>query len=130
MKIISSLRSALLVSSLAVAFGSAVQAADLGATVARQLNTQGEVAVHAAGPYVEVGSYRIWVSSHLGRPAVVLQDGTWLYRDFSVSDSQVGGTLAVSFSNDGRVAAMKLLSGVRVAELTSHKAQTGLIAAR
>jgi len=128
MKIISSLRALLLLSSLA-AVTSAVQASDLSASVASRLASQGEIPVRQAGPYIEVGSYRIWVESHLGRPASVLPDGTWLYRNYQVDDSQVGGTLAVSFHN-GKVATLMLLSNARVAELKSHQPQTSLIASR
>jgi hypothetical protein len=128
MKNISSLRTVFLLSLIAAA-GSAVQAADLDAKLTAQLGAQGEIAVREAGPYVHVGSYRIWVSSHLGRPASVLPDGTWLYRNFQVEASVVGGTLAVSFHN-GRVVNLRLLTNARVAELTSHRPQTSLIASR
>lgn len=129
MKIISSLRSFLLLSILATAAGSAVQAADPNVTIAQQLDLRGEIPVREAGPYVQVGSYRIWVSSHLGRPAVVLPDGTWLYRGFQVDATEVRGTLAVSFQ-DGRVVALKLLSSARVAALTSPKSVSHSIASR
>ena len=112
------------------ASSTAVRASDLDRPVSRELAATGEVAVANAGPYVEVGSYRIWVSSHLGRPSAVLADGTWLYSNYSVNDTAVSGTLAVSFSG-GRVAAMKLLSPARVAMLrTAPKAGSTLIAAK
>ena len=129
MKNISSLRTLLLLSSIAAALSPAVQAADLSPSTIGQFAAHGEIAVREAGPYVEVGSYRIWVSSHLGRPASVLPDGTWLYRNFRIDGSQAGGTLAVSFQG-GRVATLKLLSDARVAELTSHQPQTSLVAMR
>jgi hypothetical protein len=129
MKNVSSLRTLLLLSSLTAALSPAVRAADLSPSLVGQLATQGEIAVSEAGPYVEVGSYRIWVTSHLGRPASVLPDGTWLYRNFQVDDSEVSGTLAVSFRG-GRVAALKLVSDARVAELTSHKPQASMVASR
>jgi len=129
MKTISTLRSLLLLSILAPAAVSAVQAADSDVKLTRQLDLQGEIPVREAGPYVQVGSYRIWVSSHLGRPAVILPDGTWLYRGYQVDDSEVRGTLAVSFQN-GQVSSLKLLSSARVAALMSAKPKSGSIASR
>jgi len=129
-----SLRSFLTTAALAaVVFATsstAVRASDLDRPISRELAATGEVAVANAGPYVEVGSYRIWVSSHLGRPSAVLTDGTWLYSNYSVNDTAVAGTLAVTFTG-GRVAAMKLLSPTRVAILRSApKAGNTLVAAK
>jgi len=129
-----SLKSLLTTAALAAvvlaASSTTVRASDLDRPISRQLAATGEVAVANAGPYVEVGSYRIWVSSHLGRPSAVLADGTWLYSDFSVGDTTVSGTLAVTFTG-GRVATMKLLSPARVAMLRSApKAGNTLVAAK
>jgi hypothetical protein len=47
---------------------------------------------------IEVGSGKESVSYHLGKPSVILRDGTWLYRDFTVDGSVAKGTLVVAFN--------------------------------
>jgi hypothetical protein len=86
------------------------------AQVAQTLAATGQVAVANVSDIIHAGSYRIWVSSHLGRPNHVLSDGTWLYDHRNVENSAVGGTLAISFEN-GRVSAMRLLSSATVTAL-------------
>jgi hypothetical protein len=76
---------------------------------AQLLATSGRVPVKAAGPYVEVGSYRIHVSAHLGRPNAVLADGTWMYHNFTADESAASGTLMVRFDH-GRVSELALIS--------------------
>jgi len=88
----------------------------------------GSIAVKAAGPYVQVGSYRIWVSSHLGKPSIVLADGTWLYNNFTADSNGATGTLLVRFSN-GRVSQMKLVSPAIVAALRSAPKASGALVA-
>ena len=77
--------------------------------ISQALAVTGQVAVANVGDYVQAGSYRIWVSSHLGRPDHVLSDGTWIYDSRHVENSAVGGSVAISFEN-GRVSTIKLLS--------------------
>src|ERR1700722_14588697 len=79
------------------------------AQVAQTLAVTGQIPVANVGDYIHAGSFRIWVSSHLGRPSHVLPGGTWLYDNYRVENSAVGGTLAVSFEN-GKVSGMRLLS--------------------
>lgn len=95
------------------------------------LAKQGAISIKAAGPYVEVGSFRIWVDEKLGRPAVALSDGTWLYRNFEIKDSEARGTLVVRFT-EGRVSSLSLVTReVEMAMLTPKTAPEGtLIASR
>ena len=88
----------------------------------------GSVAVKAAGPYVQVGSYRIWVSSHLGKPSIVLADGSWLYNNFTSDSNGATGSLLVRFSN-GQVSQMKLVSPAIVAALRSAPKASGAMVA-
>jgi hypothetical protein len=83
---------------------------------ARLLASAGSVPVKAAGPYVEIGTYRVQVSVKLGKPNFVLPDGTCLYQSFSVPDSDARGTLVVRFTN-GRVSGLSLASPATVAAL-------------
>jgi hypothetical protein len=79
--------------------------------------------------YVQAGSYRIWVTTHLGRPTHVLPDGVWLYENRRIDNLDVTGTLAITFK-DGQVTSMRLLThAATVALLQPHAAKT-LVAAR
>ena len=92
----------------------------------------GFVHVTEAGPYVELGSYRIQVWTMLGRPYKQLADGSYLYRGFSVDERAASGTLVVRFS-DGRVSDLLLVSrAVETAMLTTPASakSTMLIASR
>jgi hypothetical protein len=73
------------------------------------LALRGSVPVKAAGPYVEVGTYQIQVAAKLGQPTSRLADGTWLYRNYTVVDSDATGTLVVRFQR-GRVSALTLVT--------------------
>lgn len=73
------------------------------------LALRGTVPVAAAGPYVEVGTFQIQVILKLGQPTAKLADGTWLYRGFSVENSNAAGTLVVHF-NKGRVSGLNLVT--------------------
>jgi hypothetical protein len=100
------------------------------AQVAQTLAVTGQIPVANAGDYIHAGSFRIWVSSHLGRPSHVLPGGTWLYDNWHVENSAVGGTLAVSFEN-GKVSGMRLLSPASVtALLHAAKAASEMVASR
>jgi hypothetical protein len=84
----------------------------------------GQIAVKNAGPYVEIGTYRIQVAVKLGQPAVKLPDGTWLYADISVDHSDAAGTLVVKF-HEGRVSQLLLVTPtVATAMVTRSKAET------
>jgi hypothetical protein len=76
----------------------------------------GYVAVSAVGQHVEIGTFRVQVAAKLGRPDVVLADGTWIYHRHRIVDSTASGSLVVQF-NDGRVSALTLMSAERVAGL-------------
>jgi hypothetical protein len=91
------------------------------AATAQALAVNGQIAVANVGDSVQTGSYRIWVSSCLGRPDHVLPDGTWLYNDRQVENTAVSGTLAISFEH-GRVSSMRLLSAAMAVALL-HPAQ-------
>jgi len=69
----------------------------------------GTIPVDAAGPYVEIGTFRIQVMTKLGPPSAKLPDGTWLYRGLDVENSDAHGTLVVRFVN-GRVSSMSLVA--------------------
>ena len=99
------------------------QAAGNGAAdpVALAMNATGSLAVKGAGPYVEIGSFRIWVSSHLGKPRHILADGSWVYQGFAVDNSDIHGALLVSFKQ-GRVSDLRLVSpAVLTAMLSAPK---------
>ena len=98
---------------------------------AQLLSQHGTVNLKAAGPYVEVGSFRIWVDAKLGKPSVRMPDGTWLYRNFEVKDSEARGTLVVRFT-EGRVSSLALVTrAVETAMLAPKASPEGtLIASR
>jgi hypothetical protein len=74
-----------------------------------RLATSGAVLVKTAGSYVEKGTFRIQVSTKLGRPTTILPDGTWLYENRAVQESNARGTLVVRF-NQGRVSELALVT--------------------
>jgi hypothetical protein len=121
---------AALAASASLASANPASADSSDAQMTRTLAVAGQIAVANVGDYVETGSFRVWVSSHLGRPDHVLPDGTWLYENRQVQGSAVGGTLAISFAN-GRVNAMRLLSpATETALLRPAKPVSNLMAAR
>ena len=98
--------------------------------VAVTLQSTGWLPVKAAGPYVQLGSYRIWVSSHLGKPAKVLPDGTWVYQGFKPEDSDAEGALLVSFKQ-GQVSDLRLVTpAVLTALLTRAHPPVGTLIAQ
>ncbi len=92
---------------------------------ARWLAANGSVPVKAAGPYVERGTFRIQVSTKLGRPDLVLSDGTWLYFNRSVAGSSAQGTLVVRFEKN-RVSDLAVATPAVVAALRAGPAKTPL----
>lgn len=109
----------------------AVASANDSATADRAeslLAGRGSIPVEAAGPYVEVGTYRIQVAVKLGRPAARLPDGTWLYENFVADGSNARGTLVVRFAQ-GRVSALTLATPAVVAALRSAP-QSGVLVAQ
>ncbi|MBL9207158.1 MAG: hypothetical protein JNN01_18865 [Opitutaceae bacterium] len=109
--------------SLALALGSTAQASRLPASdptdhPARLLANHGIIPVASAGPYIERGSARILVTAKLGRPSERLQDGTWLYKGYRVTDSDAAGTLVIHFL-DGRVTSLGLATPERAAALAA-----------
>jgi hypothetical protein len=78
-------------------------------SAADRLATTGAVPVKAAGNYVEPGTFRIQVSTKLGRPSRVLADGTWLYENRTLEGTDARGTLVVRF-NRGRVSELALVT--------------------
>lgn len=106
---------ALALASFAAAPGAAASpAADRAAHL---LATQGSIAVQAAGPYVECGSFRVHVAAHLGRPDATLPDGTWIYHQRAIAGSDATGSLIVRFDARGRVQALSLGTPAHVAAL-------------
>lgn len=83
---------------------------------AQLLSTTGRLPVHAAGPYVEVGTYQVQVAVKLGRASTVLPDGTWLYENFVSKNSAAKGTLVVHFVK-GQVSQLYLAAPAIVAAL-------------
>ena len=107
--LVSALRLSALAATLLVlpALASATdQPADPAATL---LMVSGSVPVKNAGPFVEVGTYRIQVSVKLGQPSARLADGTWLYASHRIDDGDATGTLVVRF-NRGRVSDLALVT--------------------
>jgi hypothetical protein len=78
-------------------------------STARLLSSAGSVPVKAAGPYVQIGSYRIHVWARLGHPSAVTSDGTWFYRNFRADESAASGTLVVRFDR-GQVSSLSLVT--------------------
>jgi hypothetical protein len=94
----------------ALAFSPAIVSAKERSDAARDLlGAQGTVAIDAAGPYVERGTFQVQVTAKLGRPDFVLADGTWQYRNRAIEGRDVQGTLVVRFTN-GRVSALSLVT--------------------
>jgi hypothetical protein len=129
------MKTILLVSSFVAALAASATLAHANTTspeaaAAQALAADGQIAVANVGDSVQVGSYRIWVSSCLGRPNHVLPDGTWLYNDRQVENTAVSGTLAISFDH-GQVSSMRLLSAaMAVSLLHPAKPAANLMAAR
>ena len=84
-----------------------------------QLFRRGALPVQSAGPYVNRGTPRIQVSTKLGRPDVVLANGTWLYHQRTITGGNARGTLVVRFEN-GRVSELVLASPQVVAALREN----------
>lgn len=76
---------------------------------ALQLAATGAVPIAAFGPYVEVGTYQIQVAAKLGRPDARLPDGTWLYHNRTVANSDTRGTVVVRFAGK-RVSRLSLVT--------------------
>jgi hypothetical protein len=95
------------------------------------LARDGAIAVQAAGPYVQIGSYRMWVEAKLGRPSEKLADGTWLYRGREVKNSDARGTLVVRF-DQGQVSALSLVTAevAHVLVAADKVSGSGLVASR
>jgi hypothetical protein len=81
----------------------------------------GTISVDAAGPYVEIGTFRIQVMAKLGSPSAKLPDGTWLYRSFDAEDSEAHGILVVRFVN-GRVSSLSLVATAVATEMMAPTA--------
>lgn len=77
---------------------------------AQQLASVGSVDIKAVGRYVEPGTFRIQVSTKLGRPSTVLADGTWLYSNHVIDGSNATGTLVIRFDDHGQVSQMSLVT--------------------
>lgn len=73
------------------------------------LARNGSLTIKAATPYVQVGSFLVQVALKLGQPTAKLADGTWLYQNFRVEESEATGTLVVRF-NQGRVSGLTLVT--------------------
>lgn len=76
---------------------------------AELLAVKGSIPVSSAGPYVQAGTFRIQVIAKLGRPDTTLSDGTLLYPNFTVDDSNATGMLVVRFTS-GRVSELSLVT--------------------
>jgi hypothetical protein len=82
------------------------------------LAVHGSVPVKSAGRYVEVGTFQIQVGVKLGQPTVKLADGTWIYDNYQVDDSDAAGVLVVRF-NRGRVSELSLVTPTIASAMTS-----------
>jgi hypothetical protein len=111
----------------ALAFANDTAPAD---RAAQQLALKGSVPVKAAGPYVAIGTYQVQVAAKLGRPATALPDGTWLYPNFTVNDTDTTGTLVMRFNNQGRVSELSLVTpAVAMAMSAPKKASDKILVA-
>ncbi|MGC4071162.1 MAG: hypothetical protein QM760_01315 [Nibricoccus sp.] len=117
--LISLLRATALVVTLAVLPSFALAKDKAVSDPAKQsLAQRGYLPVKAAGPYVDIGTFQIQVFAKLGRPAVKLADGTWLYPHFTVKDSNATGTLVVRFK-EGCVSELTLVTEAIAAVLSA-----------
>src|SRR5262249_2825995 len=82
----------------------------------KQLDTAGVIVLTSAGQHVEKGTFQIQVSTFLGRPNAVLNNGTWLYANRTIEDSDAQGTLVVRFTQ-GRVSELALVTTAVVTAL-------------
>lgn len=98
---------------------------------AQLLAATGSVTVASAGPYVQVGTFRVQVATALGKPTQVLDDGTWLYRNRGLEDSNAAGTLVVRFTQ-GRVSDLSFVTPAVAAAMGSPRkpADKALVAVR
>ena len=85
---------------------------------AEQLALTGAVHVRQVGRYVEQGTLQIQVSTKLGRPTTILPDGTWLYDNWAIDESEARGTLVVRFNNK-RVSSLALVTRAAALALRS-----------
>lgn len=132
---VASLRAAALAAALLVvpAIASANDTARAD-SAAQLFASAGVVPVEAAKPYralnpgasvVKIGTWQSNVALRLGRPSAVLEDGTWLYRNFTVDESLAHGTLVVQFDH-GDVSQLSLVSpSVETAMLTTPASAKG-----
>jgi outer membrane protein assembly factor BamE (lipoprotein component of BamABCDE complex) len=97
-------------------FASAASTRD---TAADLLAQHGSIAVSSAGAHVSAGTFRVQVAAKLGRPDLVLPDGTWLYHGRNVPESSARGTLVVRF-DQGRVSSLSLAGPTVVASLRAE----------
>jgi hypothetical protein len=117
----SALRAAAFATTLFVLPAAFAQNADRAAQL---LATNGTVRVESAGPYVAVGTYRIQVTTKLGRPSATLADGTMLYENYLADGSAATGTLVVQFAA-GRVSSLSLAGPAVVAALRTPARKLG-----
>jgi len=117
----STLRAAALATTLFVLPAAFAQTSD---RAAQALATIGSVRVESAGPYVSVGTYRIQVTTKLGRPSATLADGTMLYENYLADGSAATGTLVVQFAA-GRVSSLSLAGPAVVAALRTPARKLG-----
>lgn len=101
---------------------SAVRELSTDDRAAHLLAHHGAVPVQAAGPYVSPGTFRIQVFVKLGRPDVVLANGTWLYHGRAIEGSAASGTLVIRFEQ-GRVSELSLASPAVIAALRANPRQ-------
>lgn len=90
----------------------------------RLLTEKGSVPVHAAGPYVQAGTFRVQVVVKLGQPDLKLADGTWLYHRRRIENSDAVGSLVIQFQ-DGRVSSLALVTPAAVAALEAGQRKSG-----
>ncbi|HUG11746.1 MAG TPA: hypothetical protein VMM36_12065 [Opitutaceae bacterium] len=128
--IASVLRIAAIVASLTFATAIVSARSNTPADRAAELLAQhGTVHLKAAGPYVQVGTFRIWAEAKLGKPSVRMPDGTWLYRNYEIKGSSAHGTLVVRF-DEGRVSGMSLVTrAVETAMLEPKATPEGVMVA-
>ncbi len=105
-----------LTSALSPALAVASQTLQPGHRAAQHLAAHGSLPLKTVGPYVHVGTFRIQVSTKLGRPDFALPDGTWLYENYTIPPGDARGTLVVRFEN-GRVLELALATPAVVAAL-------------
>ena len=130
MKSIPSLRAAVLASAMLLTSAALIAGPSPASDAASErLAAAGTISVKSVGQYVEQGTLRIQVSTKLGRPTTILSDGTWLYDNRKVIESEASGTLVVRFQK-GRVSDLSLVTPAVAVAMKAKPVGSDLVATK